>query len=1205
MIRQAIGLFLVFVFATAAYAVDYNKPHRKWYRSETTHFNVTYLSGLQEQALLGASIAEEVYGYFRDDYGFELPKKMEIIFDDEDYSNGWAWASANTIKIWISGLDFELRGFNDWLRNVVVHEFAHIVSIQHAQKSRYNIPDIRFGYSDYFNERIQTNFFTLYSFDLFPMWFAEGIAQFEASRRGSDSWDTHRDMLMRVKSLNDKLLPIGQMNIFIGKSKDFESGPYNQGFSLVRYISDTYGYGSIKRICDECRKIKNLTFDMALRSALGFGTDSLYREWGLAEKGRYNKDLQAIGSITEGRRLWSDSSNDYGFRNIHPLWSNDGRELFFLSNSGGDGGRASLYKWSFSDTIKKEKERFKLHSPIVTGFFSILDSGRKVAHSSPHIAPVSGETYIDAVIDTVVGTGTLENMRNTLSFLRKDSLGLLRNRFRFNITFRDHIQQAVASSNGLWVAAVRKVKNKNELVLLQNNNIVSVKSFSRITAPLLGVEWVQKRRQKIDRLLFKDPSNSANGFLIQGPRFSPNDSLIVFSYFDNHSMNIGLVDLNGNFRQIVDSDYDDRDPSFTPDGKSIVFSSDRSGIFNLYRVDIETGNCTRITNVVGGAFQPVVSPDGASIAYSGYDTAGFSIYITENTPLANETLFDINSRRDKTKPASPSIVSFSYEPVPYSVKLNRALIIPMILGEELTSSGANAEKGKIGIKAGGICWLTDPLEKHSLLALGLLEVSNGIDIIGSDYGRHLFFNPSHDKEMMLIYENKLFYPTLSIALAKFLIADTGSFYNSSEYRYAMDKYLIDVQEYLADASFPFFSTNRFFRLGLRYGSQSVDFYNMDGFSFEYSFYKSINPFVQFVTTTFGSGVDGWRQEDAIDPRGSSFRLRFEHSTDDILVDGSSWQESFTIGDGGKIIEKYKRSNHNRLTLSYGAAFAAPFLPSLTIGGEAYLTAADRPIDNFLYPGLMMTTMPFLENSSRLFFPGRNGGRAAAFIRFPMWKRLRVRAGNLLFDKAYASLFFEAGASSGIDPSWQGRADLSEYSRQNREIDKYVARLPQNQNETRFPVEFNSYADMEDSIQKVEASKINYRFPSEDKHVVYKELPDDTVNGFIANMMSIFRAMPRTGLGAELRFENYISPGYPLFVTLRYSTALSRGEEMASLNRFVSTKPWNNPDAMLYLNVGFSFDSWITDRDPEYGVVSRVGDFSRNRALSTVPYKSLR
>ena len=83
---------------------------------------------------------------------------------------------------------------------------------------------------------------------------------------------------------------------------------------------------------------------------------------------------------------------------------------------------------------------------------------------------------------------------------------------------------------------------------------------------------------------------------------------------------------NAQFKAIVHSTADERDPVWLPDGSGFVFSSDRTGIFNLYTHDLATGEQKQITNVVGGAFLPTLSPDAKDVIYVGYHASNFNLY---------------------------------------------------------------------------------------------------------------------------------------------------------------------------------------------------------------------------------------------------------------------------------------------------------------------------------------------------------------------------------------------------------------------------------------------------------------------------------------------------------------------------------------------------------------------------------------------------
>ena len=67
------------------------------------------------------------------------------------------------------------------------------------------------------------------------------------------------------------------------------------------------------------------------------------------------------------------------------------------------------------------------------------------------------------------------------------------------------------------------------------------------------------------------------------------------------------------------------DPRFSRDGRWLLFSSDRTGIYNLYAWDLKEDRLWQVTNVVSGAYQPDVSPDGRRIVFVGYRSRGFDV----------------------------------------------------------------------------------------------------------------------------------------------------------------------------------------------------------------------------------------------------------------------------------------------------------------------------------------------------------------------------------------------------------------------------------------------------------------------------------------------------------------------------------------------------------------------------------------------------
>ncbi|MBN2433038.1 MAG: S9 family peptidase [Acidobacteria bacterium] len=88
-----------------------------------------------------------------------------------------------------------------------------------------------------------------------------------------------------------------------------------------------------------------------------------------------------------------------------------------------------------------------------------------------------------------------------------------------------------------------------------------------------------------------------------------------------------VVDATGGTpRQVTDGDYDHRGGEWTPDGRHLVFSGLRVPDADwqveeseVYRVAVATGEVETLTDRVGPDGNPVVSPDGKYIAYTGHD----------------------------------------------------------------------------------------------------------------------------------------------------------------------------------------------------------------------------------------------------------------------------------------------------------------------------------------------------------------------------------------------------------------------------------------------------------------------------------------------------------------------------------------------------------------------------------------------------------
>src|SRR4051794_19993580 len=73
----------------------------------------------------------------------------------------------------------------------------------------------------------------------------------------------------------------------------------------------------------------------------------------------------------------------------------------------------------------------------------------------------------------------------------------------------------------------------------------------------------------------------------------------------------------GNWKQVTSGPGWDREPTWSSDGSTIVFSSDRAGQFDLWRVAATGGEAERITTSPFADGQPALARDGRIVFVRG------------------------------------------------------------------------------------------------------------------------------------------------------------------------------------------------------------------------------------------------------------------------------------------------------------------------------------------------------------------------------------------------------------------------------------------------------------------------------------------------------------------------------------------------------------------------------------------------------------
>lgn len=358
-------IFLSLPLVFAQLPDNRNHPELQWQEIETEHFRILYHQGLEALANKAANIAETHYYRITCDLRTDIPGKTTLILSDvDDISNGSASPLNNTIFLWTYGANQLTTGTLPWLERVIGHEFGHIATF-------------------WASRNCLGKWGGLFTLGTTPTWFLEGISQYEA-----ETWDVHRNMLLRIARQSGALLPTTKLDGFVGADQIDGRLVYEQGHGLVRYLSQTYGENTIAELIAAHRKWP-FSFSHTLKRTLGKNMSDLYTDWlatlppprttGQIEKKTASFPFQAVLGIRTNVRgeiaLVATESFDEGVQRLyvqesasgkfHAIggphvsaffnWSSDGRQLIYSRKHRGNHG--GIVHDLYSADVESGKER--------------------------------------------------------------------------------------------------------------------------------------------------------------------------------------------------------------------------------------------------------------------------------------------------------------------------------------------------------------------------------------------------------------------------------------------------------------------------------------------------------------------------------------------------------------------------------------------------------------------------------------------------------------------------------------------------------------------------------------------------------------------------------------------------------------------------------------------------------------------------------
>ncbi|MBM4390392.1 MAG: PD40 domain-containing protein [Deltaproteobacteria bacterium] len=752
--------------ALAKNVFDHNHPDLDWYSIETEHFVVHYPQSKKKEnnkhyltakwtAQKSAKIAEEMYPRMSAEFNYYIKEKVHIvILNQGDDLQGftvptWDWieVSANP------GSDFyRMRSRMDWLYDVLVHEYAHVVSLKAQGNYAEGVQAVSIG--ALYNEGVGN---TMTGGEVLlgnnePWYWTEGGAEYWSDQSGYNWWTPGRDRTVRMSVLEDRLLDwdewktVAQTHTWM----DGERG-YQQGYSFGLYLRERFGSETYNKFATENQQGWVFDWNDHLEKVTGVPGPQLYQDWRAWVTKKYTEQYAAMKA--EGETPWRELAlEDYEWEYTDP----DGRDAF----------NDLRWKRKWGVTGEKIARREREAAKEATGRWYLTpkwsDDGKWFGSEN------SGTLEINPVDESLFSayTGTVGTDRGETDLLARQTLVVPTGAWGANgaghdwdfvpgqdavvITGAEHLGDdkkpgavllnARWEADGyewkkLWYVPLELKEHKEGNLTYTGWKEVDVLGVKHPPMPK-GAYAIPNTERGTDPAVSPDGKKIAyfeytdatmnlvtinldgtdkkylskfdDGTAFQRMDWSPDGKTIAVGIFRNFQQDIWLVDADGqNWRPLMYDRWEDNDPEYTRDG-DLLFISDRTGIMQVYRWDHETNKIAQITNLIGSAETPSETPDG-NLVFTSTTAHGQKV-----GGLQRADFLEKDVTADFVLDADPAAVKEAWEfredlsmfkEEPYRYQLMAPSAVPLI---RIT----NDSRDDLSLQAGAAFFVQDFIEDH-------------------------------------------------------------------------------------------------------------------------------------------------------------------------------------------------------------------------------------------------------------------------------------------------------------------------------------------------------------------------------------------------------------------------------------------------------------------------------------------------------------
>jgi Tol biopolymer transport system component len=623
-------------------------PELRFHTISTDRVSVHFHQGEEGMARQAAALATEILGEHTRRYRQRLGRVQIVLVDVQDDANGFATPLPYpfvTIQTAAPNGSDAFGNHEGWLRLALTHELAHIVHLEEG-RGIWAAGRRLFGRAPF----LFPNVFAM-------TWMVEGLATYEETRltafgRGRDP---DSKMVLRMAALEDRFPKEDQA---ISALETWPGGqvPYLFGEGFLDYLSERSGADTIPRLGRQhATQIIPYLDGRTVGKVTGLGLHAQWKRWAgtVAESARREQAARSARGLTPSVLVTTR-----GIRQAEPRFSPDGSWIAYTSST--------LTRFPELRLVRSDGSQDHR--------LTLRNGGSGSAWTPDGKALVYAELQVHRTFSVF---GDLSSVDVASGRVRRLTRGL-------------RALDPDVSPDGRTIVFARRLGDRSDLFTIG----IDGSGLKRLTSSLAGVEW-------------------------SDPRFDPRGGRIVAArLLPGGWLDVVLVDAaTGAVEQLTHDRAKDVEPTWTPDGQAVVFRSDRDGLSNLYAIRlVETAlppdgqsrsesagggdhSLLRVTNVIGGAFDPAISPDGRSLAYSCYSSRGYDI------ALASFDLASAVPADPFTDPYPPSRV----DPLPVEGRIEpyplASLLLPRFWTPWFERTG---DETRIGAATGG----SDALFRH-------------------------------------------------------------------------------------------------------------------------------------------------------------------------------------------------------------------------------------------------------------------------------------------------------------------------------------------------------------------------------------------------------------------------------------------------------------------------------------------------------------